>query len=81
MGKNLVPIQGMQEARDIILIPGVEDPLIRKWQPTQVFLSVKSYGQRSLVGYSPQCNIETDVTKHSQTKEESRKLDSSLSTV
>ena len=24
----------------------------RKWQPTPVFLSGKSYGQRSLVGYS-----------------------------
>ena len=26
----------------------------RKWQPTQVVLSGKSHGQRSLVGYSPQ---------------------------
>ena len=25
----------------------------RKWQPTPVFLPEKSYGQRSLVGYSP----------------------------
>ena len=24
-----------------------------KWQPTQVFLSVKSHGERSLTGYSP----------------------------
>ena len=26
----------------------------RKWQPTPIFLSGKSHGQRSLVGYSPQ---------------------------
>ena len=25
----------------------------RKWQPTPVFLSGKSHGQKSLVGYSP----------------------------
>ena len=25
----------------------------RKWQPTPVFLPVKSHGQRSLAGYSP----------------------------
>ena len=25
----------------------------RKWQPTPIFLSGKSHGQRSLVGYSP----------------------------
>ena len=28
-------------------------PWRRKWQPTPVFLLGKSYGQRSLVGYSP----------------------------
>ena len=27
-------------------------PLRRKWQPNPVFLPGKSYGQRSLVGYS-----------------------------
>ena len=38
---------------------GWEDPCVRKipwrrkWQPTPVFLPGKSYGQRSLVGYSP----------------------------
>ena len=30
-----------------------EIPWRRKWQPTPVFLSGKSHGQRSLVGYSP----------------------------
>ena len=28
-------------------------PSRRKWKPTLVFLLGKSYGQRSLVGYSP----------------------------
>ena len=28
-------------------------PWRRKWQPTPVFLPVKSYRQRSLAGYSP----------------------------
>ena len=32
---------------------GREDPWRRKWQPTLVLLPGKSYGQRSLVGYSP----------------------------
>ena len=31
---------------------GGEDSLVRKWQPTLVFLSGKSHGQRSLVGSS-----------------------------
>ena len=29
-------------------------PWRRKWQPTPVFLSEESHGQRSLAGYSPQ---------------------------
>ena len=36
-----------------VLSLGQEDPLWRKWQPTLVFLPGKSYGERSLVGYSP----------------------------
>ena len=35
-------------------IPGVErSNWRRKWQPTPVFLSGESHGQRSLAGYSP----------------------------
>ena len=34
----------------------------RKWQPTPVFLSEKSYAQRSLVGYSPGGGKELDTT-------------------
>ena len=37
-------------------------PWRRKWQPTPVFLSGKSHGQRSLVGYTPQDSKESDMT-------------------
>ena len=40
-------------AGDLSLIPGLEDPWRRKWQPTPVLLPRKSHGQRSLIGYSP----------------------------
>ena len=35
----------------------------RKWQVTPVFLPGKSHGQRSLVGYSPWCPKESDMTE------------------
>ena len=35
----------------------------RKWQPTLVFLPVKSHGQRRLAGYSPQGVKESDTTQ------------------
>ena len=35
----------------------------RKWQPTPVFLSGESHGQRILVGYSPQDRKESDTTE------------------
>ena len=38
-------------------------PWKRKWQPTPVFLPGKSYGQRSLVGYSPWSHKESDTTE------------------
>ena len=44
------------------------DPLVRKipwrrkWQPAPVFLPGKSYGQMSLVGYSPWGCKELDIT-------------------
>ena len=34
-------------------IPGSEALLEKEMEPTPVFLSGKSYGQRSLVGYRP----------------------------
>ena len=39
-----------------------EDPLEKEWQPTPVFLPEKSYGWRSLVGYSPWGHKESDTT-------------------
>ena len=36
----------------------------RKWQPTPVFLSGESHGQRSLVGYSPQGHKPSDTIEH-----------------
>ena len=48
----------------------------RAWQPTPVFLSGESHGQRSLTGYSPWSCTESDmteVTKHNSLKKEKRK--------
>ena len=45
------------------------DPWVRKipgrraWQPTPVFMPTESYGQRSLVGHSPQGHKESGTTK------------------
>ena len=36
----------------------------RQWQPTPVLLPGKSYGQRSLAGYSPWSPKELNVTEH-----------------
>ena len=38
-------------------------PWRRKWQPTPVFLTGESHGQRSLAGHSPQGRKETDRTE------------------
>ena len=35
----------------------------RAWQPTPVFLTGESHGQRSLVGYSPWGHKESDTTE------------------
>jgi len=37
-------------------------PWRRKWQPTPVFLPGKSHGQRSLAGYSPRVEKESEAT-------------------
>ena len=42
---------------------GWEDPLERKWQPTPVFLSGESHGQKSLRGYSPWGHKEWDTSE------------------
>ena len=41
---------------------GQEDPLVKEWQPTPVFLPGKFHGLRSLVGYSPWGCKELDAT-------------------
>ena len=38
-------------------------PWRREWQPTLVFLPEESYGQKSLVGYSPWSHKESDMTE------------------
>ena len=38
-------------------------PWRRKWQPTPVFLSGESHGQRSLAGYGPQDCKGLDTTE------------------
>ena len=53
---------------DLGLIPGFDPwvgkiPWRRKWQPTPVFLSEESHGQRSLVGCSPWGCKESDTTE------------------
>ena len=39
----------------------------REWLPTQIFLPGKSYGQRSLAGYSPWGRKELDTTEQLHT--------------
>jgi len=52
-----------QETRRLKFNPWVgKIPWRRAWQPTPVFLPGKSHGQRSLVGYSPSSQKESDTT-------------------
>ena len=46
---------------------GQEGPWRRAWQPIPVFLPGESHGQRSLVGYSPRCRKESDLTERLST--------------
>ena len=53
------------DVRDLWFNPWVgKTPWRRAWQATQVFLPKKSYGQRSLAGYSPKGHKELDTTEH-----------------
>ena len=49
-----------------------DDPRRRKWQPTPVFLSGESHGQRSLAGCSPLGRKESDTTEHAHTHTHTR---------
>jgi len=42
-------------------------PWRRAWQLSPVFLPGEPYGQRSLMGYSPQGHKESDMTEHTCT--------------
>ena len=39
----------------------------REWQPIPVFLPRESHGQRNLVGYSPWCRKELEMTNTTTT--------------
>jgi len=52
------------DTRDVGSIPGLgRFPWREARQPTPVFLYGESHGQRSLVGYSPQGQQESDTTE------------------
>ena len=54
----------MQETQEMqVQCLGWEDPWKRKWQPIRVFLPEKFHGQRSLLGYSPKGQKESDITE------------------
>ena len=56
-------------AEDSDWIPGLgRSPGEGNGKPTPVFLLGKSYGQRSLVGYSPRNCKESDTTQHTHTE-------------
>ena len=46
-----------------------------KWQPTPVFLPGKSYGQKSLVGYSPWGHKELDMNERLSTSQVNGRFD------
>ena len=52
------------DARDLHLIPGLEDPLeLKKWQSTPVFLPREFRGQKSLGDFSPWNRKELDTSE------------------
>ena len=54
-----------QEEKNLPADPWVmKNPWRKKWQPIPVFLSGKSHGQRSFLGYSPQGRKKPDMTQH-----------------
>ena len=52
-----------RDLRDAGWVTGWEDPWIRRWQPTPVFLPGESHGQRNLAGNSPWGCKESDMTE------------------
>ena len=69
-------------AGDVGSIPGSgRSP--RKWQSTQEFVSGKSHGQRSLVGYSPWCrkSVGHDLATKQQQQQQQQQQDFVVSTL
>ena len=63
----------MREIRKLRLGPWVgKITWRRKWQPTPAFLPGKSYGHKSLVGYSPWFHEESDMTEQLSTRSNKR---------
>ena len=60
--KNLPASAG--DARDMSLIPGPEDPLVKGMATHSKFLPGKFLRQKSLVGYSPRDRKELDTTEY-----------------
>ena len=67
-------------AGDVVRLLGWKIPWIRKWQPTPVFLPGKSYGQRSLEGYSPWACKALDMTERLNNNNNNRLTVCSLAT-
>ena len=60
MVKNPTANEG--DAGDVGWIPRLRRfPWMRAWHPTPICFPGESHGQRSLVGYSPQCHKEQDT--------------------
>ena len=70
---NILLLKGPQVAQMVKNLPAVQEtsvqslvrkiPWRREWQPTPVCMPGESYGQKSLVGYSPWGRKESDTTE------------------
>ena len=49
-------------------------PWSRKWKPTPVLLPRKFHGQRTLTGYSPKTQKESDTTEHNTSQDGDKSL-------
>ena len=61
--KNLPALQEKQKTQVEVSIPGLRRSPGRGMATIPVFLPGESHGQRSLVGYSPWCRKESDMTE------------------
>ena len=53
----------LKESNDSVISSVFAIDWRRKWQPTPLFLTGESHGQRSLAGYSPRGRRESDMTE------------------